>query len=210
LLDYNSKDGLEDWAKENLSKHIEKDTVKFFRTKEPKYWVASHAKNIAHKMASGDILVNIDSDILMPEGFCEFILEAFNKKNIIMAFDSMDPYGYNGCAGIIGSLKEHFYSVNGYDENICMGWGYDDMNFQFRVRMHNNLELFIPPKVCLCIPHSDDVRIENCQLKNILVTKDLSFALCQEAAFSKDYVANKSISWGRARLTKNFKEEIKI
>lgn len=211
LLDYNSNDGLEDWAKENLSEHIEKDKVKFFQTKEPKYWVAAHAKNIAHKMATGDVLVNIDSDILIPVGFCEFIDEAFSfGKKIVMSFESKDPYGNDGCAGIVGALKEHFYSVNGYDENIYMGWGYDDMNYQFRVRMQNNLELFTPPKICLCIPHSNEIRTENCQLKDILTTKDLSFALCQDAASSQDYIANKSREWGKSKLTKNFVDQIEI
>lgn len=211
LLDYNSKDGLEDWVKENLSEEIEKDKLKFIQTKQPKYWVAAHAKNIAHKIASGDILFNIDCDILIPEGFCKFINEAFSSgRKIVMSFASKDAYGNDGCAGIVGALKEHFYSVNGYDENIYMGWGYDDMNYQFRVRMHNELELFTAPKICLCIPHSNEERTANCQLKDIQTTKDLSFALCQDAANSKDYVVNKFHHWGKANLIKNFTEELEI
>jgi hypothetical protein len=211
LLDYNSQDGLEDWVKENLFDKIEKDKLKFIQTKEPKYWIAAHAKNIAHKVASGDILFNIDCDILIPEGFCHYINNVFSSnKKIVMSFDSKDAYGYDGCAGIVGALKDDFYSVNGYDENIYMGWGYDDMNYQFRVRMHNKLELFTPPKICLCIPHSNEERTANCQLKNIEITRDMSFAICQDAASNEDYVANKSHHWGSAKLIKNFKEELEI
>lgn len=211
LLDYNSKDGLEDWVKNNLSQHIDSGKLKFYQTKEPNYWVASHAKNIAHKMATGNLLFNIDSDILIPEGFCEYINEAFSiNRKIVMAFDSADPYGNHGCAGIVGATREDFYSVNGYDESIGIGWGYDDMNYQFRVRMQNDLELFEPPKICLCIPHSNEVRTANCQLKDIETTKDLSYYICEDAANNKDYIANKSIHWGKANLVENFKNNLSI
>lgn len=209
LLDYNSKDGLEDWAKENLKEEIDSGRLVFYQTKEPKYWIAAHAKNIAHKLATGDVLVNIDSDIRVPENFCEFVDKLFSSgRRIVMSFDSKDPYGNDGCAGIVGVLRSDFYSVNGYDEDIYMGWGYDDMNFQFRTRMHNKLELFVPPKICLCIPHSNEIRTANCQLKDIQTTRDLSFALCQDAASGEDYVANKTNSWGKAILIKNFSEEV--
>jgi hypothetical protein len=60
--------------------------------------VAAHAKNIAHKVASGEILVNLDCDVLIPEGFCEYIDAAFSSGNrIVMAFESEDMYGNNGC-----------------------------------------------------------------------------------------------------------------
>jgi glycosyltransferase involved in cell wall biosynthesis len=211
LLDYNSQDGLETWVKENLSEYIKSGIVKFYQTKEPKYWCAAHAKNIAHKMATGDILVNIDSDIRIPEGFCEYIKDLFSSgQRLVMSFESSDPYGYDGCAGIVGAKREDFYSVNGYDESISLGWGYDDMNYQFRVRMQNNLILFTPPKICLCIPHSNEVRTENCQLKDIEATKDLSYFICEDSAMQKDYIANKSIDWGKANLVENFTRTLQI
>lgn len=201
LLDYNSKDGLEQWARDNLLEHIENGKVKFYKTLEPIHWIAAHAKNIAHKLASGDILCNLDCDILIPEGFCEYINEAFSSdKRIVMCFDSKDAYGNDGCAGLVSALREDFYSVNGYDESISMGWGCDDMNYQFRVRMQNDLFMFVPPPICLCIPHSNEVRTANCQLKNIEMTSEMSLSLCQDVALSKDYVANKSHHWGKAKI----------
>jgi glycosyltransferase involved in cell wall biosynthesis len=211
LLDYNSTDGLEEWAKNNLSVHIESGKVVFVQTKEPKYWVAAHAKNIAHKVATGDILCNIDSDVLIPNKFCEYIREAFSSdRKIVMAFDSQDQYGNDGCAGVVAATRKDFYSVNGYDESIRLGWGCDDTNYQFRVRMNNELFLFVPPKFCLCIPHSNELRTQNCQLKDIDTTKELSINICEDTAASKEYVANKSVEWGKANLLKNFSEQISI
>jgi hypothetical protein len=201
LLDYNSDDGLEDWARDSLSDHIDSGKVKFYRTNEPRFWVAAHAKNVAHRMATGDVLVNLDCDVLMPPRFSRYVSDLFSRdERIVMAFSSDDTNGNHGCAGMVGALRDDFYSVNGYDENINLGWGYDDMNYQFRVRMHNNLILFTPPKLCRCIPHGNEVRTANCQLKDIEITKDMSFSMCQDSAHEKDYVANKNVDWGRANL----------
>lgn len=211
LLDYNSKDGLEDWVSENLSSHLESGRVRFYQTKEPRYWVAAHAKNIAHKMATGDILVNLDCDVLVPPGFAEYVNDLFSQgKRIVMAFESEDIDGNNGCAGIVGARREDFYSVNGYDENINLGWGYDDMNYQFRVRMQNELELFTCPRMCRCIPHGNEVRTANCQLKEIETTKDLSYYICQDTAYAKDYVANKSHNWGETKLIQKFTDSLLV
>lgn len=206
LLDYGSKDGLGSWAKENLSVYMPEGRVVYYRTeKSPEHFVASHAKNIAHRLASGDILCNLDSDILIPERFCEYVDSVFTSRpNVIMAFDSDDPYGNHGCAGMVIVRRENFYSVNGYDESISVGWGYDDMNFQFRCRMQNSLELFVPPKMCLCIPHSNEVRTARFMDKDIEKTRRLSMEICERSARDKDYVANKSAPWGACRVFKNF------
>lgn len=201
LLDYNSTDGLIEWVEENLEDHTVSGRVKFYRTDEPRYWVAAHAKNVAHRLATGDILVNLDCDITVPGGFAEYVAESFSGKRIVMAFKSEDMSGNHGCAGLIGATREDFYSVNGYDERINLGWGCDDMNYQFRVRMQNKLELFTPPRMCSCIPHDNETRTKNCQLKDIEATREMSFSLCQDSASDKDYIANKNHEWGAAKLT---------
>lgn len=208
LLDYGSADGLWEWVRENLGEYLESGRVKYYRTETPRFWVASHAKNVAHRLASGEILCNLDSDILIPQGFCEYISSAFlSKPDIVIAFDSDDPYGNHGCAGMVIVRRDHFYSVNGYDESIRLGWSCEDMNLQFRCRMHNSLELLVPPKMCLCIPHSNDVRTAKCSDRDIEKTRDISVDVCKRAAEEKEYVANKGSIWGSATVFKNFSKE---
>lgn len=203
LLDYGGNDGVEEWVASNLGEHLNSGRLRFFRTDEPRYWVAAHAKNIAHKRATGDILCNLDADVFIPDGFCEFVVESFARnRRMVMAFNSEDGQGHNGCAGLVTAMREDFYSVNGYDESINLGWGYDDMNYQFRVRMQNDLELFTPPPIVSCIPHTNEVRTENCQLRDIQETMDISRNICEYAAISKDYVANKGVPWGEARISR--------
>lgn len=203
LLDYGGKDGLQTWLESELSAYLQSGRLKFIRAEGPHYWVAAHAKNIAHREATGEILCNLDADIMIPSGFCEFVAESFSSRNIVMSFASEDAMGNNGCAGFVAARREHFYSVNGYDESINLGWGYDDLNYQFRVRMHNNLKLFTPPPIISCIPHANEVRTANCQLKDIHETMAVSRNICEDAALRKDYIANKGVDWGVANIVSN-------
>lgn len=201
LLNYGSKDNIDDWAKINLNKFIKEKVVKYYKTTEPKYWVAAHAKNIAHKLASGDILVNLDCDNFLVENYCEYLIDLF-KENVIVASDYCDNEGNIGTCGLIASKKEHFYSVNGYDESFMVGWGMDDTNFQYRCRMKNNLKLIVQNrKYNKCIPHSDDIRVSNCENKNIIQTRKISENNLYKLANEKKYIANKNKEWGKANLT---------
>lgn len=200
LVDYGGKDDLETWVVENLRPYLESEVLKVYRAEGPKYWVAAHAKNMAHREATGEILCNLDADVTIPSGFCEYIRGAFSGKKVVMAFNSEDMDGNNGCAGFVAARREDFYSVNGYDESINLGWGYDDMNYQFRVRMHNGLDLLTPPPLISCIPHSNEVRTANCQLKDIRQTMEISRNVCESAAISRQYVVNTDHEWGRGDL----------
>jgi len=202
LVDYGGRDGVSEWVEGNLGEFLDSGRLKFMRADEPRYWVAAHAKNIAHRAATGDILCNLDADVTLPNGFCGYVRRSFLGDRIVMSFRSEDADGNNGCAGFVAATREDFYSVNGYDESINLGWGYDDLNYQFRVRMHNNLKLFTPPPLISCLLHSNEVRTANCQLKDIGETMQLSKNICEDVAASKDYVANKGVEWGQARISR--------
>lgn len=209
LLNYASKDNMDDWVKTKLSNHINAGLVKYYKTNEPTCWSAAHAKNISQKLASGDILVNLDCDNILVEGYCEYLCGLFRKENVIVASNPTDKNGNNGSCGMIASKKEHFYNVKGYDENFNIGWGMDDTNYQYRCRMHNNLELIIQDiKYNLCLDHSNDIRTQNCKNKDIKLTRDLSEDRLKNIAKNKKYIVNKI--WGKANLEYNFKEKIII
>ena len=212
LLNYNSKDNLDEWVVDNLSDPIKNRIVKYYKTTEPVYFVASHAKNIAYKLATGDLICNLDADNLVLPGFYEFIVNEFvNNPEIILTSDSLDVNGHHGCCGKIVCKKEDFYSVNGYDENIYLGWGMDDTNFQTRCRLQNNLELRgIDKKWSFCIKHSNIMRTKNFQLKDYSLTMSMSVEITKEACENKKYIANENMHWGKANLIENFYKEISI
>lgn len=202
LLNYSSKDEINSWVDKNLKKLISIGLVNYHVVYNQKYWCAAHAKNICYKKASGDILVNLDADNFLSTNYCEYLIDLFTKnKNIIVASESSDCFGNHGCCGMIACKREHFFSVNGYDESFSVGWGMDDTNFQFRCRMHNNLELFIQDKKYNhCLSHDNNVRTKNCLFKNIIETKKISESILYKIRDSKDYVANKNKQWGIAKV----------
>lgn len=188
LLDYNGSDDLESWIKGFPS-------VKFIRTSEPRYWGASRAKNIAHRAATGDILCNLDCDVLMPEGFADYLRETLSGGNAIVAAEERDREGNYGTSGLVALLREHFFSVNGYDESMNLGWSLEPSNIHFRAKMKNSLVTMRPEGVT-CIPHDDEIRTAKCQLKDINFTMGVSSRISDFMSESQEYVANAGRKWG--------------
>lgn len=196
ILNYGSKDGLHEWVRDNLKPWIEKGIVKYYRTQKPEYFVATHAKNIAHRKATGDILCNLDADNYVLPGFPEYLADAFRMPCVVAA-PSVDINGVPGSCGKIAVLRQHFYSVNGYDEDQNRGWGWDDTNFQFRVRMHNSLPLVIAEsKWSLTIGHSNEDRGANWKDKDVIRTEKESVDRLNEVARTGKYVVNIGKYWG--------------
>lgn len=199
ILNYGSKDGMHDWAFKNLKPWIDKGIVKYFRTQLPEFFIAAHAKNIAHRQATGDIVCNVDADNFLVEGFAELLVSYHKNSNCIVASPSVDVFGTAGSCGKISVRTEHFYSVNGYDEDWNIGWGWDDVNFRYRTRMLNNLDYHeVDPKWCRVIHHSIEERGSNFKNKDVLATEKLSVEHLNKIAISKNYIANQGREWGKA------------
>lgn len=198
ILDYNSRDGLREWAK-TLTPWIETGVIRYYRTVIPEHFCAAHAKNIAHKQATGDILCNLDADNFVLPGFCEYLTELFHRPNILFNSPSIDAKGHAGCCGKIAVRAEHFYNVNGYDESQKMGWGWDDVNFRYRTKMFNNLDLIYGNcKWNLVVDHGNDVRVKNYREKDIDKSMNWSKDHLIELAAKKEYIANDDNLWGFA------------
>lgn len=210
LLNYGSRDGLDEWVKSNLRWWIEAGIVQYFHFAEPKHFYATHAKNMAHKVATGDILCNLDADNYALPNFAEYLAQQF-QKNVVVSSKSSDIGGNHGCCGKIATRREHFYSINGYDEDQRWGWGMDDTSFQHRVKSHNRLELVVCGREWnRAIDHSVEERTRNYPLKDIHESNRLSYELLKKIDDSKQYVVNCGRGWGKGVLTKNFEKVIRL
>ena len=117
VLNYNSKDKLDEWIKTEMSEYIANGILKYIVTREPEHFLRSHSKNIAAKYATGDIVCNVDADNYIGKGFADYIHQKFKEnKNSYLAVDrqtaTMD------CFGRICLLKDDFILLKGYDENM--------------------------------------------------------------------------------------------
>jgi len=199
LMDYNSQDGLYEWAKSNLHYWESKGIVKYLRTDKPKYFSAAHAKNIAHKNATGEILCNLDCDNFIRPGFCQYLEQIFKNPKVIFYSSSEDIFRNNGCCGKIASTRETFYSVNGYDESasVNLGWGWDDVSFRERAKRKNGLkDICCDLKYNLAIDHSNATRTQNFVEKNILKSQQDSIKALTELVMNNCYVVNEDTNWG--------------
>lgn len=124
LLNYNSTDDMEEYVENNLIEYINGGILKYYKTKDPEKFERCHAKNMAYRLATGDILINIDADMLIKDGFIEYIRDLFS-------FPSVLSHG-EICKGCISVLRKSFYEVRGYDE-FMKTYGPEDLDFVLRV-----------------------------------------------------------------------------
>ena len=130
LLNWNSRDGLDDWVKENLTEYIESGIVKYIHTTIPLKFSQAITKNITCKNASGDIVCVLDGDNRLKPKFISKIVEEFNCHE----FPIFGSHGA-GVAGRMVCFKEHFLKIRGFDESLTK-WGYEDCDFINRFKVY--------------------------------------------------------------------------
>ena len=99
------------------------------------------ARNFGAKHSNGDILLFMDADVILPNGFAEKLVEIFRNPKVVGATCNIMPlkpnlsekiffYLYNGLLRFISRFKPHsrgeflavrksaFFAVNGFNENL--------------------------------------------------------------------------------------------
>jgi hypothetical protein len=141
LLDYNSQDGMEEWVKENLSQHISSGKVSYYKTFEPSSFKHSHAKNLALKLASNNIVCSINADHFAGVDFAHYVNECFvNNDKIVLTpiptlfFKKDKDYPPGDIWGLVCVQKEDFLKIRGFDERM-INYGNEDIDFIHRLEM---------------------------------------------------------------------------
>lgn len=150
ILDYGSEDGLGEWIHANYQPEIESGRIRYARSEQPHFRMA-HAKNMAHRVATGDILCNLDADNVIAPDFSKYLVEQFSrnphsvvsvhpltvsekrKKAEPLVVDGKRMRIGDGFGGRLAISSQDFYRIGGYDERH-VGWGMDDVNFALRAR----------------------------------------------------------------------------
>ncbi|MGS2762891.1 glycosyltransferase family 2 protein [Sinomicrobium sp. M5D2P9] len=160
VLNYNSTDGLDTWINNEMRGYLEDKTLIYAETRKPCYFRRSHAKNIAAKMATGDIICNVDADNYLGEGFAAYVNDHFSKKP--NSFLSVNKNAFSkDCYGRICVPKKHFTTITGYDESM-VGYGFEDFDLVNRLEIlgleasHIGSDTFL--KV---IRHDNESRLKN-------------------------------------------------
>ena len=163
VLDYNSSDGLEEWINENYQEDLSAGKLVFKRTNEPARFLWSHSKNMVHKVATGDIVCNVDADNFTGQGFATYLNEHFQKKpNSFLSVNYNDKINHlSDTFRRIACFKKDFEATGGYDER--MRWyGYEDNDFCERFKRMGKEQCFIEEKEYLdAIQHDAADRFKN-------------------------------------------------
>jgi glycosyltransferase involved in cell wall biosynthesis len=147
ILDYDSTDKLSEWIVPY------KDRISYFKLNEgPQTWKMGRAKNIAHRLASGKILCNIDADNWVCKGFSEY-LQKLKSGHVARA-----PQNNNGGGrGRVAMYSFDFNRLGGYDERMQV-WGYDVTDITDRARSIEFEIDTIPDELIKYIDHGDGDR----------------------------------------------------
>ncbi len=167
VLDYNSKDGLEEWIRLYMHKYIENNRLKYYKTTEPVLFNRGHSTNLSFKLADGEILCKVDADNYTGKDFAFYINEQFHKNKSIF----LTPIDFHKVQqkrlvpgdsfGRVCFTKKAFLAIKGFSESM-KGYGSDDYDFTNRLELAGyNRVIMDDPVFLKAIMHSDDERIGN-------------------------------------------------
>lgn len=208
LLDYNSQDGLEDWVRRYMMDHIKSGRLVYAKTTEPKHYAMSHSRNVAMKIASGDIVNSVDADNFTGPGFIDLI----NRLAEIQPKKAAFVKGKRMMHGRIGFYKKEWLALGGYDEDLY-SYGFDDHNLLYRA-MANDCKLMWwghfgkRYSERIRTPHSK--KMSNMEHKNRKWCEEENRRITMEKLERNELVVNQDRHWGKAHVTINFERELDL
>jgi len=215
VVDFHGTDSqkIQDFILENFSNELQNGRLKYYRRKagiKPFVWNVAIAKNVAHRLATGDVLVNLDGDNFIQPSDSRIIRYYFNQipkllfhqnwcnMALINMFRSLriDPEKYDvqmwallgtnrGTFGRISMIKKDFFSMGGYNEQM-INMGNQDTDLLFRSLLSEFQYLVSSPRADGS-PKASIVNASDIQNKQLKHNRELT----QKAYKSKSYVVNK-------------------
>jgi len=138
---------------------------------QAEYFKMAHAKNIAHRMATGDVLCNLDCDNITGENFAGWLNQQFSHySNIVASMTTRDRLisklttgdKMSDLTGRIAISRDNFERLHGYDENYNAAKDGDDVNLKERAYAVGLKPISFPASIIgTVIKHSDEERQAN-------------------------------------------------
>ena len=163
LVDFDSPDDLGTWVWESFGAEVEAGRLRFFELLDEAPWHAAKAKNLAHRLARGGFLFNLDADNFLTSRDRELIraASATGRGCRQNTGDLRD-----GTPGRIGLQREAFYEIGGYDEGL-LGSLVQDFDIIVRAEAAGHRFVRLPP------PERQPVHNEvGAKLEHYVVTRE--------------------------------------
>lgn len=133
ILDYHSADPVREYLRVVHADAIADGRIKYYRLTQDLPFDASHAKNVAHLLATGDALFNLDADNYI--GCTVKELESL-KVNEMLIRPTLNGWVDDGRSGRIGLHRKAFDFLRGYDEHNLKGMGTQDADLMTRAQFN--------------------------------------------------------------------------
>lgn len=197
VLNYNSTDGFHDWAKANLANHVATGRVSYYHEKHAESWHMARVKNLVHRMAKGDILVNLDGDNYVSPELCATLLKEY-KRNPNLLMHGWSGVWKDGTCGRVAISKQAMHKLGGYDEEF-LPYGREELDFIERAYLMGIEYVRIPWHATAFALEGDheepDAEIHS-TLQNTLRSRD--------NIMRGHLVANLNKGWGECQLVHGF------
>jgi glycosyltransferase involved in cell wall biosynthesis len=209
LVNYNSPDGMDKWVEQEYGGKggpIDHGMVIHVHDQSATEYSMARSRNIGFKVATGDVVVQVDCDNFIKKGFvarCADIARVTAGPVVMFRAN-------HRLRGRLGFRRLEFIDLlGGYDERF-VGYGADDRDLFERakalgftpVTYGGDLSQF----ECLDHPAADSIRFM--AEKSRRHTEHLNKALHAEAMAAKRYKANQGVPWGSGRVLVNFEKEV--
>ena len=204
VLDYNSQDGLEQWIKENMMPYVESGRLVYAKTTEPKWYQMAHSRNVAFKLASGEIVCNVDADNWTGPGFASVLNRLANERQSRAVFTK----GRQLIRGRLAFYKQEWEKeLGGYDETL-QHYGHDDMDLMYRALLQGFRLMWFGKDYVERIRTGSLERVQNMAVKNWRHTEKINRAVSDSNIERGLLKSNEGRTWGAAVVQKNFTENL--
>ena len=163
VVDYNSNDGFGGWVVETFAAELKQGRLCYFRTDEPAQYVHSHAKNLSHRLATHDLVYNLDGDKFLGAGTCELIDRVFARTPRLVV--------RQGDGGRVCVPRRIFLEeLGGYDERF-RAWGLEEDDLMARANTAG-IPVWKLQMTGTSLPHDQDERFENLSVPAAIPTTE--------------------------------------
>lgn len=185
LLDYGSSDGLQEWVLKAMSVEINKGILKYYNFPNVEYFDRSHSRNLAFKLATGDVLCNVDADNYTGKGFAKYVNEKFSyNSNIYLVADTKKRFYFlRNAFGRFCISKQDFEELGGLDEEM-KSYGSETVDLYNRLDQKGVEEcLILNTNFLKAISHGDEERVSNEYFLKSLSGMYIKFISHEESEF---------------------------
>lgn len=215
ILDYNSTDGLEEWIKSEMMEYIFSNRLNYYKTEEPVYFCPNHSQNVTFRLAKNDLVANVDSDNFTNVNYAHRLNQCaslYDQKIIIVPSNFLMKNSKRlFLKGRFAIFKKDIEKLRGFDEDLDEGYGNDDVNFIFRAMLAGyRIVRYEGHFTDNRLPTTDEERVSLVKNKDEHTIRHRNADITWKKISRGVTSVNKYTHWGKAKLIKNFIEEIEV